>query len=189
MDVESDGTTLISPVFTGWNGLNNSLTVVPYQNSELILTIRDFNGNFGENIILEENSTISVTIYDTNEISAYCGMPSSTIYYSTDYQSRIPSLTSTTTTVVPSIATMSLYSNGTLAQLTSEFIEFGTFPMLGSFDCSYLNDCSGHGVCDYCAMRCVCDDGYGSALDLYRGFVNLGNDISSTCSMRKYISI
>lgn len=168
----------------GANGLNSSLTVVPYQNSEIILKIRDVSGKFGKNVILKENSSISLTIFDVNGLSALCGMPSSNVYYSSAYQERIPDVL-LTPYVIPSIATRSIHSNGSVAEWTSDFFQFTSFPMVGSFDCSSLNDCSGHGVCDHCSMRCICDDGYGSALDLFRGLVNVGNDLSSTCNMRK----
>jgi hypothetical protein len=32
--------------------------------------------------------------------------------------------------------------------------------------CSFLNDCSGQGVCDTVNSRCVCYDGWGSAADI-----------------------
>ena len=42
---------------------------------------------------------------------------------------------------------------------------FDTTSAIGS-GCDMLNDCSGHGECDYCQSKCTCYDGYGSDKDL-----------------------
>jgi hypothetical protein len=48
--------------------------------------------------------------------------------------------------------------------------------------CAKWSFCSGHGACDYCLERCVCQEGYGSPSD--RSVAGLG--IKADCSEREY---
>jgi hypothetical protein len=49
--------------------------------------------------------------------------------------------------------------------------------------CNLMKNCNGHGSCDYCNNRCICNDGFGSARDLlFAQSNNFNNDCSSrTC--------
>ena len=47
--------------------------------------------------------------------------------------------------------------------------------------CNLLNDCNGHGSCDYCNNRCKCYDGFGSKNDL---LIAQSNNFSPDCSSR-----
>jgi len=112
-------------------------------------------------------------------------MPSSNEYYSTVVQSRISSIVPSSTLSVPSIATRIVHENGTLGSFTTDFVAFDSFPRVGE-GCGDQDACSGHGVCDYCNKKCVCDDGYGNADDTK--FIGLGLT-SSSCASRKCICI
>jgi hypothetical protein len=64
------------------------------------------------------------------------------------------------------------------------FINSSTFNFVTAIGdgCSHLNHCNNHGKCDYCTSRCICDDGYGSPLDLY--YANDTNTFPADCSGR-----
>lgn len=47
--------------------------------------------------------------------------------------------------------------------------------------CDHLNNCNGNGYCDYCSSSCVCNNGFGSTLDLNYTIVN---DFKPDCSYR-----
>mmetsp|Transcript_19972 Transcript_19972/g.23686 ORF Transcript_19972/g.23686 Transcript_19972/m.23686 type:complete len:410 (+) Transcript_19972:37-1266(+) len=48
--------------------------------------------------------------------------------------------------------------------------------------CRSLLDCNGHGFCDACRQRCVCDDGFGA--DLNNGSIPAPRDVTIDCSRR-----
>jgi hypothetical protein len=48
--------------------------------------------------------------------------------------------------------------------------------------CRSLLDCNGHGSCDACRQRCICDDGFGA--DLNNGSVAAPRDVTIDCSRR-----
>lgn len=47
--------------------------------------------------------------------------------------------------------------------------------------CASLRNCNNSGVCDYCAEKCHCFDGFGSDTDL----VNIGRDLRPDCTSSK----
>ena len=84
---------------------------------------------------------------------------------------------------IPSIYSRFINPDNTFGSNSSLLTLFTSFPELGSrsFNCSLLNYCSGHGICDYCNQRCLCDVGYGSAFDV----VSSGSTTSFlTCSQK-----
>lgn len=142
----------------GLGGLNDISSGIPFDTSELIVKLKD-------TVSFTNQTRLSISIYESNNIGVYCGMPSSDTYYSAEYQSR---LFTDAIETLPLMGSKTVESDGSLGAFTSDFVPFRSFPTVGSdgFNCSYLNYCSGHGVCDYCNQQCVCDDGYGKASDL-----------------------
>jgi hypothetical protein len=65
-------------------------------------------------------------------------------------------------------------------------IENITFPVEGyrgiGKGCVMWKNCNDHGICDYCAEKCICQEGFGSLEDLADNDLNISPD----CSQRKY---
>ena len=244
--------------------------VNPYGNSNLKFRIKD-------GISFPADSVLSLSILEWNGLAAYCGSPSSSLYFDSDVSSRLQSLivvpsityeelgpsethapsflpsfvpTTVPSTLSPSMAPSFNSSNSSMptsqpsgcpsgepsrqpSSAPSNFpslaptgqpslrpsgqptvptsqpsaspsmptgiptgepstlptsqpsmflpVTFNQFPGIGT-GCSHLKNCSGHGTCDYCYGKCICDEGYGAATDL----IVRGRDVSNSCSKRKF---
>eukprot|EP01035_Chromulina_nebulosa_P018855 gene18855-24640_t len=97
----------------------------------------------------------------TNRIGIYCGFPSSEDYYLSQYRVSVSPFTIANNNVTNSTQTI------------KSFDGFG----LG---CTKLNNCNGHGACDYCYNKCICQRGFGSIDDI----ITIGKDVDGSCSSR-----
>ena len=133
---------------------------------------------------------VNIQIYEINSISAYCGSPSSELFYKPGskilYDTRYPMISSRIRTARRATYPYEYkYSSKILFERFPGIINIGTrydltnqqnatlgMPYRQSTNmitmqqgCSAFNDCSGHGACDYCYQKCHCQDGYGGLND------------------------
>jgi hypothetical protein len=127
----------------------------PFRDSHLIIRSR-----FNQTISTGTSTTLK--IYPSNGISAYCGFPSSSFFHSVKARVTYPPFTIRTNS-------------------TNSTQSFPKYDGLGS-GCAHLNDCSGHGLCDYCLGKCKCDDGYGSDNDI----IAIGAGLDGSCRQREH---
>lgn len=131
---------------------------------------------------VQSNTSLTIWLPDENGLSLFCGWPSSAEYFTEEL--GVPnSLQSFAAVPTLSYRFLEYTSSGGVGSF-GEWTHpkpFSSFAQLGN-GCSHLNDCSGHGTCDYCRGTCVCDAGYGAASDL----VVLGRDVSNSCKSSKY---
>ena len=122
----------------------------------------------------EFSSNTLITIPNWNQIVPTCDLPSSNIYNSLGYQSRINASQSQggLSSYIPSICLIQLYNN--TVNYVTNWSYFDEFNGIGA-GCSELEECSGHGVCDYCNNRCICDAGY-----------DADTSFTTTCKQSKY---
>lgn len=151
------GSVMISPstiFYAGWEeGYDLYYNTTPYRTGHLkLIPRRESNITMFSSYILR--------VYSNNGIGAYCGFPSSEKTDGYFLSNDVFYITTNTSNITYPIA---------------------TFPGVG-VGCSKFKSCSGHGRCDYCYEKCMCDDGYGSANDI----VHIGRDLDGTCSHRKY---
>lgn len=118
-------------------------------------------------------TNISIVIMAENGIGAMCGFPSSD--YLEDFQFYDHK-------VLPPILTGGFYLTSNHSFNIDQ--PNATYPILTyggigeGCDDPNLNDCSGHGACDFCYQQCQCFDGYGSLDDI----VMAGHDVAMDCS-------
>lgn len=136
-------------------------TVHPYKESALLLV-------FGENFVL--NKSI-VNILPVNGLMAFCAAPPSSLFSISDSVNMYPTFTYSYKKVIDGAE-----------QLFSSSLQLVDYGGVGS-GCINQNNCSGHGVCDYCHQNCVCDSGWGSRTDL----IVIGRNIKNSCKDRKFV--
>lgn len=141
--------------------------VDPYSDSYVLLRIRD------PSRLPTADTYLNVTILASNGIYAYCGFASSyTFVKSTSAEAF--QITSTVSDRRTDNA-MGTYRDVTLSSVTTPFVH----EQLGR-GCSSFHNCNGYGTCDFCAERCECNDGFGSATDI----IATGAAISGSCTER-----
>jgi len=106
-------------------------------------------------------SSVDVSIAIENGLMAYCGFTGS-----------FPNLL-TALPYIPVTNTFKIYIDD---DATTDFDQFG---WVGK-GCSQDNKCNGHGVCDWCYDKCICQEGFGSPSDN----IMLGKNIRKDCSER-----
>lgn len=125
-------------------------------------------------------SLVDITVSASNNIVAICGSPNSTVYFGNAYQARTNLFAVLSSPKIPSISSRLILPDLSLGAFTSNSIPFSSFPAIGSDSdpcASFWNSCSGHGVCDYCTQKCICDQGWG----YYPGY-SLNGLVSTTCA-------
>lgn len=106
------------------------------------------------NVVIPQLKNVRINFMESNGIYATCGFPSSVSHsssYSVDVKTDIP--------------TFSTFFTSGLSTLSSITDDFSYFPSVGP-GCGVWNDCSGHGLCNFCSEECECVDGFGSNTDL-----------------------
>lgn len=146
-----------------------------------MLTIRPSSLASSGDGVFTQGSAVAITVFSSNKIQIHCGIAGSNDYSTIGYRSRVSSVVSSSILSVPSIASRVVYANGTLGSYTSDFVPFDVFPRVGE-GCDDQDKCSGHGVCDYCNKKCICDEGFGNEGDTK--FIGL-QVTSSSCAYRK----
>jgi len=203
------GNLILSPssIFQGawtegdWKNYNASHKETNYPGGMLTLR-RAAHFNYSDQWI-PSNTSISLVIYASNGIGAYCGFSSSSATESTtrfsgsqtnhgnmnvDSDQRF--LIVTNYSRFPSDDAMAVHTwpvnlyNGLKNRLLPNVSYLlpqwqgmgpGCAPVTGG-----SNDCNGHGICDYCSGRCSCFQGYGNVHDLLLP----GLQASPDCSLR-----
>jgi hypothetical protein len=173
------------------NNVTN-LNYVPFKAAELRLVQKpNFQANY-EGLIVDQKGIprdmlYTIVISSENGIGAYCGFPkffkwnsSSTVDQEIQFPYRF--YIKTNRTFLSQFETPPDV-NGTSYNDTYYFDEWdgmgnGCPPSLDPLD----GDCNGHGACNYCFEKCVCNRGYGSSDDI----LTTGRDINSNCNESEY---
>ena len=150
------GSLVVSPSLyfnAGWEeGLYYFSNSTMYAASRIKLTPR-------ESTAVPTYTEIQLKIYKGNGIGVICGFPSSddyaNAYKNTD---DVFQITSNVWAIIWPISTFSSFGIG----------------------CSEYGKCNDHGRCDYCRQKCICDQGFGSDLDLMMAKTS----IDATCVQR-----
>lgn len=181
-----------------WFNYNDTDTNYPSGYLSLVMH-NEYNGSRFNDMPghLRKGTKISVKIYASNGIGAYCGFPSSAnvdSYHGTTYDYPFEK-------VNPNMAPFVITSNFSSHRNEWPYTEH-TFPVhmfdgrkdmtldnvtkvVETFNalgpgCNNINGCHGNGVCDYCSNRCSCFAGYGHNDDV----VQIGHDIALNCSSK-----
>ncbi len=114
-----------------------------------------------------KDQDVTIVIYKHNGIRAYCGFPSSAAiatYGDYQYVDRVP---------------FQVMSNWSADTVTDENVTVSVTSWGGiGAGCTSLNNCNGHGRCNFCGEVCECVDGYGSINDT----VLIGRALTGTCA-------
>jgi len=130
-----------------------------------------------DNFSVRANGTVSLSISADNGLASYCDSISSQDYYFSNWSTHTRDQVD-----VPHIAYRFLQAGGSNFSELSLPRPFTSFPGLGG-GCSHLNNCSHHGVCNFCQKKCECDEGFGSRTDL----VIKGRDLANSCATSKFL--
>lgn len=133
-----------------FNDFSNYNNSVPYKDAYVRLSPLS---DIGANVVINVNITIE------NGLMAYCG------FAGTLANSNTP---------LPYIP---VTENFQISLGSGASTSFDVFGWIGD-GCTSDNSCSGHGVCDWCYNRCICQDGYGSSSDI----IMIGKNIKKDCS-------
>lgn len=181
-----------------WFHYNDTQTNFPSGYLSLVMH-NEYNGSrFNDKPThLRKGTQISLRIYASNGIGAYCGFPSSVSvdsYQGTKYD--FP-LDKGNPNKAPFVITSNFSSHRTEWPYTEHTFPVHKFDgrkdmtldnvtrIVETFNglgpgCSNIGGCHGNGVCDYCSNRCSCFAGYGHEDDL----VQVGHDVALNCSAK-----
>ena len=122
--------------------------------------------------LLPAGSSFTLTVYQVNRISAYCGFPGSVEYSraSVAYRNfetvRLQIQTNLSTTLYSNLTGTPDFS----PRIIDVYSGFGT-------GCKMWNKCHGHGACDHCLQKCHCDQGFG----MWNDTVTKGRNVDPSC--------
>jgi hypothetical protein len=168
------GHIIVSPSImfsAGWNEGNFPLDYdfnatnfnnTPYRHSELLL--------FPQHNLVTNDIMTTIHIDKINGIGTYCGFSSSQLLEKAASTSPSPHFM---------IETNFSEIRNRRVDRTNVTHKIDTWGSMGD-GCKGMNDCSGHGACNWCYEVCECFESYGAHTDL----VTVGRDLDGTCTQR-----
>jgi hypothetical protein len=183
-----------------WFNYNETDTNFPSGYLTLVM-VDEFNGSMWNNkpTHLLRGNEISVRVYESNGIGAYCGFPSSDSkdsYWGTTHgfplDKEEPSPNHVPFVITTNFSShrdnwpysehgfpVHMFDGRKDMRLDNVTKVVEVFNAIGP-GCTNINGCHGNGVCDHCSSNCECFAGYGHEDD----FVMVGADLANNCSQK-----